>query len=163
MISTSRLSQPIELPGLDIGRELTIPGNPVELEEPRAQLHEFLGRQRLNRSLDLFDLPHVEKSTIRLGVRNCLEFDTVATPEVRAIGRAMMPGVAGLLTSRFDTALAYAVEAHRTQARKGTAIPYVGHLLGVAAFVIQGRAEILWHYRGLVEAFRARRPGRLAR
>jgi hypothetical protein len=48
-----------------------------------------------------------------------------------------MSAVAGLLTSRFDAALAYAVEIHRTQVRKGAAIPYVGHLLGVAALVLE--------------------------
>jgi hypothetical protein len=38
---------------------------------------------------------------------------------------------------RFDAALAYAVEIPRAQLRKGTSIPYVGHLLGVATLVIE--------------------------
>ena len=42
-----------------------------------------------------------------------------------------------MLTSRFDAALVYAVEAHRTQVRKDTDIPYAGHLLGVAALVLE--------------------------
>lgn len=42
-----------------------------------------------------------------------------------------------LLTERFDDALAYASAAHRHQVRKSTAIPYVSHLLAVAARVIE--------------------------
>jgi len=40
------------------------------------------------------------------------------------------------LTSRFDVAFAYAHEAHATQARKGSGVPYIGHLMGVASIVI---------------------------
>lgn len=40
------------------------------------------------------------------------------------------------LTERFCEALIYAAKAHRYQLRKGTSIPYVGHLLGVASIVI---------------------------
>jgi (p)ppGpp synthase/HD superfamily hydrolase len=42
-----------------------------------------------------------------------------------------------ILTSRFDEALAYAVELHRHQPRKGTGVPYVSHLLSVAALVLE--------------------------
>lgn len=42
-----------------------------------------------------------------------------------------------LLGPRFEEALVYAVEAHRDQARKGTPIPYVSHLLGVCALVLE--------------------------
>ena len=42
-----------------------------------------------------------------------------------------------MLTSRFNAALDYAVDVHRTQVRKGTDIPYAGHLLGVAALVLE--------------------------
>jgi GTP pyrophosphokinase len=41
------------------------------------------------------------------------------------------------LTPRFDKALAYAARLHRVQTRKGTEIPYVAHLLGVAALVLE--------------------------
>ncbi len=41
------------------------------------------------------------------------------------------------LTRRFDEALAYAVWAHEGQYRKGTSIPYVSHLLGVCAIVME--------------------------
>jgi (p)ppGpp synthase/HD superfamily hydrolase len=37
---------------------------------------------------------------------------------------------------RFVDALQYAANAHQAQKRKGTEIPYVGHLLGVASIVI---------------------------
>jgi (p)ppGpp synthase/HD superfamily hydrolase len=44
---------------------------------------------------------------------------------------------ASWLTDRFETALAYAARVHRQQRRKGTDIPYVGHLLIVAGLVIE--------------------------
>lgn len=40
------------------------------------------------------------------------------------------------LSQTFDEALTYAAEAHRTQVRKGTNIPYVAHLLGVSSWVL---------------------------
>jgi (p)ppGpp synthase/HD superfamily hydrolase len=40
------------------------------------------------------------------------------------------------LTSRFDEAFRYAHEVHNDQKRKGTAAPYVGHLMGVASIVL---------------------------
>jgi (p)ppGpp synthase/HD superfamily hydrolase len=40
------------------------------------------------------------------------------------------------LGARFDAALHLASEMHRTQLRKGSGVPYLGHLLGVAAVVI---------------------------
>ena len=42
-----------------------------------------------------------------------------------------------MLTQRFDSALSFAAELHRLQVRKNTEIPYLGHLLGVAALVIE--------------------------
>jgi (p)ppGpp synthase/HD superfamily hydrolase len=42
------------------------------------------------------------------------------------------------LTERFDAALKFAADLHRTQTRKGGDIPYVGHLLSVAGLVIEG-------------------------
>jgi (p)ppGpp synthase/HD superfamily hydrolase len=41
------------------------------------------------------------------------------------------------LTDKFDRALVYARHVHREQTRKGTAIPYVAHLLAVAATVLE--------------------------
>jgi len=41
------------------------------------------------------------------------------------------------LTSRFEAALVYATIAHADQTRKGTDIPYVCHLLTVAAIVLE--------------------------
>jgi (p)ppGpp synthase/HD superfamily hydrolase len=41
------------------------------------------------------------------------------------------------LGERFREALAYAVELHAGQTRKGTTVPYVGHLLGVCALVVE--------------------------
>jgi (p)ppGpp synthase/HD superfamily hydrolase len=42
-----------------------------------------------------------------------------------------------VLTDRFDEALAYAAEVHRSQTRKGGDIPYLAHLLAVAALVLE--------------------------
>ena len=36
---------------------------------------------------------------------------------------------------RFDEAVVYASDLHREQVRKGTGIPYINHLIGVAAIV----------------------------
>ena len=41
------------------------------------------------------------------------------------------------LTQKFDDAMAYAAEKHRYQTRKGGGIPYLGHLLSVAGYVIE--------------------------
>jgi (p)ppGpp synthase/HD superfamily hydrolase len=42
------------------------------------------------------------------------------------------------LSERFDEALTYASDLHRTQTRKGSDIPYIGHLLSVASLIIEG-------------------------
>ena len=42
-----------------------------------------------------------------------------------------------MLTDRFDEAFRLAHRLHRDQLRKGTSIPYVSHLMGVAALVIE--------------------------
>jgi (p)ppGpp synthase/HD superfamily hydrolase len=40
------------------------------------------------------------------------------------------------LSSRFEEALTFAAQLHATQCRKGTAIPYLAHLLAVASLVL---------------------------
>jgi len=47
-----------------------------------------------------------------------------------------MPNVT-VLTDRFDRAMVYAVHVHGGQPRKGTSIPYIAHLLAVAATVLE--------------------------
>ncbi len=42
-----------------------------------------------------------------------------------------------LLGERFDEAIRYAVDHHRTQLRKGTQIPYVAHILAVASIALE--------------------------
>jgi (p)ppGpp synthase/HD superfamily hydrolase len=42
-----------------------------------------------------------------------------------------------ILSPRFEEALAFAVALHREQPRKGTGVPYVSHLLSVAALVLE--------------------------
>ena len=46
-----------------------------------------------------------------------------------------------MLTDRFDEALAYASRLHRSQVRKGSGIPYVSHLLGVASIALENGAD----------------------
>jgi (p)ppGpp synthase/HD superfamily hydrolase len=46
-----------------------------------------------------------------------------------------------VLGDRFDRAFALASELHRDQTRKGSQIPYVGHLLGVCSLVIESRGS----------------------
>ena len=41
------------------------------------------------------------------------------------------------LSPRFDEALVYAARLHKNQKRKGSGIPYISHLLGVAALVLE--------------------------
>lgn len=41
------------------------------------------------------------------------------------------------LTDRFDRALIFARQRHNTQVRKGTAIPYLAHLMSTAALVLE--------------------------
>ena len=42
-----------------------------------------------------------------------------------------------MLTDRFDDAFCYAHRLHRSQMRKGTLIPYIAHLMTVAALVVE--------------------------
>jgi (p)ppGpp synthase/HD superfamily hydrolase len=42
-----------------------------------------------------------------------------------------------MFSQRFDSAFCFATKLHGLQARKGTTIPYLGHLLGVTALVIE--------------------------
>ncbi len=45
------------------------------------------------------------------------------------------------LSERFNHALVYAHNLHRTQPRKGRDIPYIGHLLGVASLVLESGGD----------------------
>jgi (p)ppGpp synthase/HD superfamily hydrolase len=41
------------------------------------------------------------------------------------------------LTNRFEQALIYATQLHRNQVRKGSGVPYISHLMSVAALVLE--------------------------
>ena len=41
-----------------------------------------------------------------------------------------------MLSARFDDAFRFAHEMHRAQPRKGTSIPYISHLMTIAALVL---------------------------
>jgi (p)ppGpp synthase/HD superfamily hydrolase len=45
------------------------------------------------------------------------------------------------LSARFEEALVYAARLHAGQTRKGTDIPYIGHLLGVTSIVLQNGGD----------------------
>ncbi len=42
-----------------------------------------------------------------------------------------------ILTDKFETALVYATRLHATQTRKASGIPYISHLLSVAALILE--------------------------
>lgn len=46
-----------------------------------------------------------------------------------------------VLSDRFGAALAFALECHREQARKGTKIPYMSHLLQVCGLVLEAGGD----------------------
>lgn len=46
-----------------------------------------------------------------------------------------------MLSERFERAMAFANQLHRTQRRKGTSIPYVAHLLGAASIALEHGAN----------------------
>lgn len=46
-----------------------------------------------------------------------------------------------MTTARFESALLYAHQVHQGQRRKGTGIPYVAHVLGVAAIAMEYGAD----------------------
>jgi (p)ppGpp synthase/HD superfamily hydrolase len=48
---------------------------------------------------------------------------------------------APILSSRFNQALGYAAQLHACQFRKGTRIPYIAHLLGVTALVLESDGD----------------------
>jgi (p)ppGpp synthase/HD superfamily hydrolase len=45
------------------------------------------------------------------------------------------------LTERFEQALVYAARLHASQLRKGTTIPYIAHLMSVAALVLESGGD----------------------
>ena len=49
----------------------------------------------------------------------------------------MSAGVQVALGERFDQATQYAIEVHRRDTRKATTVPYVAHLFGVCALVLE--------------------------
>jgi (p)ppGpp synthase/HD superfamily hydrolase len=51
--------------------------------------------------------------------------------------RESRPSSGIVLGDRFERALQFAAATHRSQVRKGSGIPYVGHLLGVCSLVIE--------------------------
>ena len=61
-----------------------------------------------------------------------------AMPNTGLLKRGQRPMTkATILTDRFDRALLYATHVHGGQTRKGTAIPYVAHLMAVAGTVLE--------------------------
>ena len=48
---------------------------------------------------------------------------------------------ANRLTARFERALLFATRAHAGQLKKGTTVPYIAHLLGVASLVLEAGGD----------------------
>ena len=48
---------------------------------------------------------------------------------------------ATFLTERFTNAVGYASALHATQIRKGTRVPYIAHLLGVASLILEADGD----------------------
>lgn len=46
-----------------------------------------------------------------------------------------------MLTNRFEDALVFATRLHARQVRKGSAVPYIAHLLGVTALVLEAGGD----------------------
>jgi (p)ppGpp synthase/HD superfamily hydrolase len=46
-----------------------------------------------------------------------------------------------MLTTRFQNALVYAAQLHANQNRKASSTPYVAHLLGVTALVLEAGGD----------------------
>ncbi|MFM6209659.1 HD domain-containing protein, partial [Planktothrix sp.] len=42
-----------------------------------------------------------------------------------------------MLSDKFTEALVYAAQLHATQIRKGSGVPYIAHLLGVASIALE--------------------------
>lgn len=52
-----------------------------------------------------------------------------------------MPEQPAILSDRFVRAVDYAMVIHATQVRKGTTVPYMAHLLGVASLVLEANGD----------------------
>lgn len=55
-----------------------------------------------------------------------------------------------ILSERYTEALAFAAEAHRRQVRKGTAVPYLSHLLAVSGLVLEHGGDEVEAIAGLL-------------
>ncbi|MGA7622931.1 MAG: HD domain-containing protein [Candidatus Acidiferrales bacterium] len=55
--------------------------------------------------------------------------------------REAMQTFQSILTDRFDSAFQLASGLHREQCRKGTGIPYISHLMSVAALVLEAGGD----------------------
>lgn len=55
-----------------------------------------------------------------------------------------------ILSDRYTEALAFAADAHRGQMRKGTAIPYLSHLLAVSGLVLEHGGDEVEAIAGLL-------------
>src|ERR1700681_4867763 len=54
---------------------------------------------------------------------------------------AHLPGGYLILSTRFEQALTYAAILHSGQVKKGTAVPYIGHLLMVTGIALEHGAD----------------------
>jgi (p)ppGpp synthase/HD superfamily hydrolase len=69
------------------------------------------------------------------------EMRTVTTLKNADATSQSMVGEDSVVSHRIADAVEFAVRAHGDQVRKGTSIPYVSHLFGVAALVLEGGGD----------------------
>ena len=79
---------------------------------------------------------HAERASGQAHAPNCADLVRTTVSREKFIGNCNMTD-ATVLTDRFDRALLYATHVHGGQVRKGTPIPYIAHLLAVAATVLE--------------------------
>ncbi|MGA7919547.1 MAG: HD domain-containing protein, partial [Candidatus Acidiferrales bacterium] len=65
----------------------------------------------------------------------------VSAPLNGMIKREAMETFQSFLTGRFDSAFQLASGLHHSQRRKGTEIPYISHLMSVAALVLEAGGD----------------------
>jgi (p)ppGpp synthase/HD superfamily hydrolase len=62
---------------------------------------------------------------------------TIRMSEAERTRRLLDEPIPAILTERFEWALLYAVQIHGGETRKSTAVPYISHLMAVAATVLE--------------------------
>lgn len=114
-----------------------------ELDEAWHRARETMGlvvdRDRRQRLIDELDLEHARVTgELKEGAVESKELPPVPHPMGdHALPTRGVPSPARRLGPEFTDAIAYAVELHAGQTRKGGDLPYISHLLAVCALVLE--------------------------